>query len=212
MSLQEIIIRNDLYETQIRELLQSRPNITTRAIAKATGIDKRLLNQILYYMPGAHKNDDRIPKWSYTTPVAPRPRRRVIASVALNEYMATHTHFPQLIQRVRDGITYVYLATENPDTAPTTNNNVEAREAREAIREAREAAARVDREVAAREAREAREAEEAEEAEYTGEDPELECSSCGLMTDALLCCRAGALCSKCMDEIDPASGRRRRDL
>ena len=236
MSLQENIIRNDHYEEQIRVLLRARPNITTRAIAKATDIDKRLLNQILYYMPGARKNEDRIPKWSLVEAVPPTPRRRVLSSVALNAYMATHTHLPQLLQRDVGGVTYMYLPNENPDTAPYHNSDVEAREAREAIRQARETAAREEREavarqavatrqarearetaarlnraITAREAREAREAEEAEEAEDAG-NPELICSSCGVTTDALLCCRAGALCSKCMDDIDPVSGRRRRDL
>lgn len=170
MSLQENIIRNDHYEEQIRMLLRARPNITTRAIAKATDIDKRLLNQILYYMPGARKNEDRIPKWSLDEAVPPTRRRRVLSSVALNAYMATYTHLPQLQQRERDGITYVYLPNENPDTAPYHNSDVEAREAREAIRQARETAAR---ETAARETREAREAEEAEETEAAG-DPDYD--------------------------------------
>lgn len=48
------------------------------------------------------------------------PQRRVIGSVALHEWMNTHTGLlPELIRRERDGRTYVYLATENPNQAPT---------------------------------------------------------------------------------------------
>jgi hypothetical protein len=128
---------------------------------------------------------------------------------------------PPLQQRVRDGITYVYLPLENPDTAPCHTSRQEALEARLAIREAAEAAAdaaeaaaeaaaRADRQ--AREAREAREAAEAEEADDDRE-PELECSSCGASgAYELMDCSEGMLCGLCADEVDAASGQRRRDM
>jgi len=153
-------------------LLQEKPNITTRAISKETGIDKRLVNQILYFTPGVQKNADRIPKWSLVEAPPPPPRRRVLPSVAFNAYMAHSNNVAPtpLQQRVRDGITYVYLSHENPDTAPYHNSREEALAAREVIREAREAAARAQRE---REAREAREAAEAEDTEAAG-DPDYD--------------------------------------
>jgi hypothetical protein len=191
----EIRERNERYGEQVRIALQARPNITTRTLSKVTGIDKRILNQILYYMPGAHKNEDRIPKWSWTQPVALRPRRRVIGSVALHDWFHAHPGFPPLpplITRVVDGRTYVYLANENPDTAPCINNDIEARLRRDVI---------VEREVA----------EAAAEETTDPGVPQLECSSCGV-NDELIDCSEGPLCLRCADDIDPASGKRRREL
>lgn len=215
MSLQENTVRNDRYAEQICLLLQEKPNITTRAISKETGIDKRLVNQILYFTPGVQKNADRIPKWSLVVAPRPAPQRRVLPSIAFNTYMAHNNNVAPtpLQQRVRDGITYVYLPLENPDTAPCHTSREEALEAREAIREAREVAEVAAREARkAAEAREAREAAEAEEAEDDRE-PELECSSCGASgAYELMDCSEGMLCGLCADEVDAASGQRRRDM
>jgi hypothetical protein len=201
MSLQEIIERNDRIKEQVRVLLQEKPNLTTRAISKEIGVDKRVLNQILYYMAGVHRNEDRIPKWSWREPRPPRPRRRVIASLALHDWFHEHpAGMPAIAKRKENGVLYLYLANENPEGEDADADEDDRHEMAVLVVRARQLGI---------EAREA--ARVAEETPDPGV-PELECSSCGVTTDALLCCRAGAFCSKCMDDIDPASGKRRRDL
>lgn len=209
MSLQQIREQNDRYRDQIRNLLQARPLITAHAIAKSTGIEKALLRELLLYMPGVRRNEDRVPKYHWIDPAPPRPRRRVIPSVAFHNWMTTHPRdrppYP-LTYRIVDNRVYVYLPDENPDTAPCINADISRmleERARALVnrqrREAREATA-----VAALETLEVMEAEEG---------PEPECICCGLSgRHELMDCREGFLCYKCADDIDPASGKRRRDL
>jgi hypothetical protein len=197
MSLQETIERNDRVREQIRVALRAKTNLTTRAISKATGVDKRILNQILYITEDFVKNEDRIPKWSLVVapPRVQRPRPR--ASQALLDHLREHPfsgNLPPIRRRTIEGRLYYYLASENPELVGTLPLHEEHR-----LRRLPDA-----------NAEEAREAEDAEDAEQLG-DPVLDCSSCGV-SDELVECSEGPLCHRCADEIDAASGKRRREM